>query len=119
MHAFVRLEKPTPSRDKARTMGAVEDAKAFLRPSDDCKIAAVIRKYDVSWSNLSKQFRGKTGSVARRIEGWISLTNKREEESVRQIEASRVVLPSHTNNSAHAGAHDNLLHQQWCAARPL
>ena len=47
MHAFTRLEKPASSRNKAKTIGAIEDANAFLRLSDDCAIAAVAKKYDV------------------------------------------------------------------------
>jgi hypothetical protein len=69
-----------------KNMGSIEDAIAFLSSSDGCNIAAVARKYNVSRSTLSKRFRGKTGSVARRVEGRRLLTNKQEEELVKQIQ---------------------------------
>lgn len=84
MHAFKRIIDTTSRRIGTTIMGSIEDAIAFLRSSEVWNIAAVTRRFNVNWSTLSKRFRGKTGAVARRIEGWRSLTNKQEEGLVKQ-----------------------------------
>ena len=85
MHAFPRVNNTASSRDNSTTMGSIEDAIAFLRSSDDPNIVAVAERFSFNRSTLSKRFRGKTGSVARRIEGRRLLTNKQEQELVKQI----------------------------------
>jgi hypothetical protein len=77
---------PTSSRDNSTTMAPIDDAIAFLRVSNDRNIAAVARRFNVNRSTLSKRFRGKAGSVARRIEGRRLLTNKQEQGLVKQIQ---------------------------------
>src|ERR1700712_4876124 len=86
MHASEPPNNPTSSRDNSTTMAPIDDAIAFLRASNDLNIAAVARRFNVNRSTLSKRFRGKTGSVARRIEGRRLLTNKQEQGLVKQIQ---------------------------------
>lgn len=67
MHAFKRVPDTTSRHVDATTMGSIKDAIAFLRSSDGRNVAAVAKRFNVNRSTLSKRFRGKTGSVARRI----------------------------------------------------
>lgn len=89
MHAFKRVINTTSRRVEPTTMGSIEDTIAFLRSSDGRNTAAAAKRFNVNRSTLSKRFRGKTGSVARRNEGRRLLTNKQEQELVKQIQRLR------------------------------
>jgi AraC-like DNA-binding protein len=84
MHAFEPTNNNTSSRDNLTIMAPIDDDIAFLRASNDPNIAAVVRRFNINRSTLSKRFRGKTGSLAGRIEGRRLLTNKQEQGLVKQ-----------------------------------
>ena len=59
-------------------MAPIDEAIAFLRSLDQVPIAKVARRFNVNRSTLSKRFKGKTGSLAKRAESNQLLNNKQE-----------------------------------------
>jgi hypothetical protein len=83
MHASTAINSTTSSRNDSTAMGSINDAIALLRSSDGPYIAAVARRLEVNRTTLGKRFRGKTGSLARRIKAQRLLTHKQEQALIK------------------------------------